>query len=108
MASFPSLYTRGKELCPTKSGGEIMQQASNNEQYTPKDLPGDEIEHYAGEVHDGGLEVKDASENVVEALNDGKPVNPKDLEALRQAMTETEMGLSSLEEALREKGLWPT
>ena len=77
-----------------------MQQASNNEQYTPKDLPGDEIEHYATEVHDGGLLVKDASENIVEALNDGKPVDPKDVETLRQAMTETEMGLHSLREEL--------
>ena len=63
------------------------------------------IEHYATEVHDGGLLIKDASENVVEALNDGKPVDPKDLEALQQAMTETEMGLHSLREELQEKGL---
>jgi hypothetical protein len=30
------------------------------------------------------------------------------VETLRQAMTETEMGLRSLEEALQEKGLWST
>ena len=84
-----------------------MQQAGNNEQYTPKEDPGDMIEHYAGEVHDGGLLVQDASEKIVEALNDGKPVNPKDLEALQQAMTETDMALDSLRKELQEKGLLP-
>jgi hypothetical protein len=85
-----------------------MQQTSSNGKDRFKELPGDVIETYATEVHDGGLEVKDASEKVVEALNNGTPVDPKDLEALRQAMTETEMGLHSLQEELQEKGLWST
>ena len=78
-----------------------MQQVSHNNE---KDLAGDSIETYATEVHDAGIDVKDASGPIVEALNNGQPVKPEDLKAMQEAIDQLKAALGTLQDELNQLG----
>jgi hypothetical protein len=67
---------------------------------THQEQPGDSLETHATEIHDAGLGIKDASEPIVEALNNGQPIKPEDLKAIRQEIFELEGALHNLQDEL--------